>query len=155
MIAAELVMSHTCEWDKPDSVRAEGPPNSDGPYASNTLEFSYELHANPDVWLIGGRRRGNFMSKPGTVETFPVMLLPQRPGHLLLPSLEVKSFALERTTSDKVSYSKTPVISEVDYRNHAHTILVLPDLRSTTVSLEGPGGGSWLVDSERRVDISG
>jgi hypothetical protein len=77
---------------------------------------------------------------------------------------------------------------EVDYRNHGETVLVLPDLKKTTVTLSQPhkgssdepapwnqrhqpqaatsgveapvagggnhaaGGGSWLVDSERRME---
>lgn len=53
--------------------------------------------------------------------------------------------------------------SEVDYRSHGETILVLPDLKKTTVSLPPTGstgsgaagaGGSWLVDSERRREVT-
>lgn len=48
------------------------------------------------------------------------------------------------------------IACEVDYRNHGETVLVLPDLRKTTVSLSAsgsPGGSSWLVDSERRAEV--
>ena len=48
------------------------------------------------------------------------------------------------------------IASEVDYCNHGETVLVLPDLRKTTVSLSAsgsPGGSSWLVDSERRAEV--
>ena len=41
---------------------------------------------------------------------------------------------------------------EVDYQNHGESILVVPNLGSTTSSLEpdGHGGGAWLVESETK-----
>ncbi|KAK2784875.1 hypothetical protein FQN52_008811 [Onygenales sp. PD_12] len=155
MIPAQLTIHHTRRWC---------PLPTREPAA--TLEFSYEIHANPDIWLIGGRRRGNFTAKEGESRTFTIMLLPQRPGHLLLPGLEMKAFAREQVDDDPEMVSggqRRQVPCEVDYRNHAETVLVAPNLRKTTVSLDGSGGagagvggGSWLVESERRVvGISG
>jgi hypothetical protein len=43
------------------------------------------------------------------------------------------------------------VPNEVDYKNHAETILVLPDLRKTTVSLES--GNPGLIESESRIAV--
>jgi len=45
---------------------------------------------------------------------------------------------------------------ETDYRNHADVMLVLPNLKSSTISLDpvGPGGSAWLVESERRVEAT-
>jgi len=151
MMGAELILSHTRAWDKPEAGSQKRPKPPQGSDAKPCLEFSYELHANPEVWLIGGRRRGNFQGSLDKVETFPVMLLPQRPGHLLLPSLEIKTYVVESSGNKRTS--RSAVTSELDYRSHAHSVLVLPDLRSTTVSLEG-AGGSWLLDSDRRVHIN-
>jgi trafficking protein particle complex subunit 10 len=124
------------------------------------MEFSYEIHANPEVWLIGGKRRGNFQARENEVSTFPIMLLPQRHGHLLPPGLDIKAFELQTSASGFQGESPTPpprkqVQSELDCRNHGESILVLPDLKSTTVSLDpgGPGGGPWLVESERRIEL--
>ncbi|KAL5002555.1 trafficking protein particle complex subunit 10 [Aspergillus recurvatus] len=165
-ITAELRLSHTRRWCSPDQRE-----NADGP-----LEFSYELHANPDLWMVGGRRRGNFTASEGETKTFAIMLLPQKPGHLLLPGLEIRSFVPSPLQSpstsaatvagtgavagpgtpgvgpgQSVQVQRRPIGGEVDYRNHGETVLVLPDLRGTTVSLSGGGQGSWLMDSERRV----
>ncbi|KAL4737975.1 trafficking protein particle complex subunit 10 [Aspergillus similis] len=165
-ITAELRLSHTRRWCSPDQRE-----NGDGP-----LEFSYELHANPELWMVGGRRRGNFTASEGETKTFAIMLLPQKAGHLLLPGLEIRSFvpsplqspstsaaavagtgavAGPRTPGagpgQSVQVQRRPIGSEVNYRNHGETVLVLPDLRGTTVSLSGGGQGSWLIDSERRV----
>ncbi|KAB8215243.1 trafficking protein particle complex subunit 10 [Aspergillus novoparasiticus] len=157
MIAAELSLRHTRRWCSPENRENAGGP----------LEFSYEIHANPELWLVGGRRRGNFTADEGETKTFAVMLLPQKAGHLLLPGLEIKTFVpVSSTAPPKPAAPATgpagaaPVLQrrqiacEVDYRNHGETVLVLPDLRSTTVSLSlsgGNHGAAWLIDSERRV----
>ncbi|KAJ5158141.1 TRAPP II complex TRAPPC10 [Penicillium coprophilum] len=158
MITAELCLRHTRRWCSPSTRE-----NADQP-----LECSYEIHANPEQWQIGGRRRGNFLARDGESTRFTVLLLPQKPGHLLLPGLEIRTFlpsAPQLPTSPpttdpagSMAPSRRSIPCEVDYRNHGETILVLPDLKKTTVSLSAaggnhaPGGGSWLVDSERRTE---
>ncbi|KAF7590594.1 hypothetical protein BBP40_002631 [Aspergillus hancockii] len=158
MIAAELSLRNTRRWCSPDNRENAGGP----------LEFSYEIHANPEQWLVGGRRRGNFTADEGETKTFAVMLLPQKAGHVLLPGVEIKSFvpaaapkpALASAGPPMAAGAAPPVLQrrqiacEVDYRNHGETVRVLPDLRSTTVSLSlsgGNHGAAWLIDSERRV----
>ncbi|KAJ6109495.1 hypothetical protein N7486_001730 [Penicillium sp. IBT 16267x] len=158
MIPAELTLRHTRRWCSPTNQEHAGQP----------LECSYEIHANPELWLLGGRRRGNFLAREGETTRFTILLLPQKPGHLLLPGLEIRTFAPShmQTSSPAKTDSATgapagpnqrhPIPCEVDYRNHGETVLVLPDLRKTTVSLSAsgsPGGASWLVDSERRAEM--
>lgn len=127
--------------------------------------------------MVGGRRRGNFVASEGETKTFALMLLPQRAGHLLLPGLEIRSFVPPPPQSQSPSTStfggptgvaggasgtltpagpgqRRPIASEVDYRNHGETVLVLPDLQETTVSLAGGGHGAWLIDSQRRQAYS-
>ncbi|KAJ0425934.1 trafficking protein particle complex subunit 10 [Aspergillus carlsbadensis] len=158
-ITAELQLSHTRRWCSPDQRENAGGP----------LEFSYELHANPELWMVGGRRRGNFTASEGETTIFAVVLLPQKSGHLLLPGLEIRSFvppsgstvqSPSTTTGGPpaavaAGVQRRPIPCEVDYRNHGETVLVLPDLRGTTVSLSNSGGhgGAWLIDSERRVQV--
>ncbi|KAJ9196715.1 hypothetical protein DTO021D3_5185 [Paecilomyces variotii] len=158
-IAAELVLRHTRRWASSSSSRSPETSSDAAETATQPVEFSYEVLANPEIWLLGGRRRGNFTAPEGETRSFPILLLPQRPGHLLLPGLDIKTFAVP---SPAVSGGGVPsataqrklVPCEVDYRNHGETLLVLPDLKKTTVSLsQSAGGGSWLVDSERRVEV--
>jgi hypothetical protein len=145
MIPAELRLRHTRRWcpyqrREPDSA----------------LEFSYEILANPELWLIGGRRRANFTAKEGETLSFPIMLLPQKAGHLLLPSLDIKTFVSQASDPDTLSPQRRQIPCEVDYRSHGETVLISPDLRKTTISLDGSGSsgsGSWLVGSERRVGV--
>ncbi|CAG8279777.1 unnamed protein product [Penicillium salamii] len=149
IITAELCLRHTRRWCSPATRE-----NGDQP-----LECSYEIHANPDLWQIGGRRRGNFLAKDGEVTRFTVLLLPQKPGHLLLPGLEIRTFfpsTPQLPADPPTAPPRRSIPCEVDYRNHSETVLVLPDLRKTTVTLSASGGhaggGSWLIDSERRVE---
>jgi hypothetical protein len=159
-IAAELRIKHTLDWGSTKPEASAAPTDSEN--ESEPLEFAYEVHANPEVWLVGGKRRGNYQARENEVHTFPIMLLPQRHGHLLLPGLDIKAFELHANTSRAPLESaglpppRKPLQSETDYRNHGESILVLPDLRSTTVSLDpgGPSGGSWLVESERRAELA-
>jgi hypothetical protein len=74
--------------------------------------------------------------------------------------LDIKAFELQTSVSGVQGESLTPyprkqVQCELDYRNHGESILVFPNLKSITVSLDlgGPGGGSWLVESERRMEL--
>ncbi|KAJ5578108.1 uncharacterized protein N7459_007072 [Penicillium hispanicum] len=159
MITAELCLRHTRRWCSPANQE----------HAGQALECSFEIHANPDLWLIGGRRRGNFLAHDGETTRFVVLLLPQKPGHLLLPGLEIRTFVPPQSQpptspaapdvsagGTAVPVQRRPIPCEVDYRNYGETVLVLPDLRKTTVSLSAsgsPGGSSWLVDSERRAEV--
>lgn len=154
MISAELCLRHTRRW-----CPAEQQENANGP-----LEVAYEIHANPEHWLVGGRRRGNFAAYDGESKTFAVMLLPQKPGHLLLPGVEIKTFVPAGPMQEQAAFSnpaqRRQIPSEVDYRNHGETVHVLPDLQKTTVSLgssangsQGGNAGTWLVDSERRTEV--
>lgn len=190
VIPAELHLSHTRRWY--NAAKDEtNPMSSINPYPD--LEFSFEILANPEVWLIGGNRRGNFTSPASEVtdanendscsRVFPIILMPQRPGHLLLPGIDIKTFIPLPAHPQRRSSLHSPVTQsqpgntissvpprrqipcEVDYKSLAKAVLVLPDLRRTTVSLDVVGGasgtggavsgpgGAWLVDSERGIGI--
>jgi hypothetical protein len=138
-LAAILKVRHTGGWE-------EGPMD----VQSNAIEFSYEVIASPDMWLVGGRRRGNF-TVDLTEQAFPVLLIPQRAGHLLLPSVEVMCNTLNGDNSRAV-LPKPQIAYEVNYKSQAKSVLVIPNLCETTISLdtESAAGKSLLVDSRRR-----
>lgn len=58
--------------------------------------------------------------------------------------------------SPQVSGTSTPPSCEVDYQNQGESILVVPNLSRTTVSLdpEGGSGGAWLVEAQTRREIA-
>jgi trafficking protein particle complex subunit 10 len=135
---ATLTISFTDHW--------RGAPPTNEPEEFN---FSYDLLVPPEQWLIGGRRKGNFCSAPHEEHAFQVLLLPQRAGHLMYPSLEIKCYVKDKNEE---------VHCEVDYQSVGMSVLVIAGLRSTTVAMdgekEGAGmGGSFIVGSEK-MDMS-
>ncbi|KAL8396542.1 hypothetical protein RB594_003575 [Gaeumannomyces avenae] len=90
-----------------------GDPDTDipGPPAAEDLEFTYEVTAPQDTWLLGGRRKGNFvipgvsdphdtaatdayaegvLSTAQTEADIPLLLVPLREGWLAYPSVEIR-----------------------------------------------------------------
>lgn len=153
----ELSISHTRRWDLAASVAEP-----------RALKFCYEVQANPDIWLVGGQRKGHFSAKVSIIRTisdliysnilqedeitkFSLLLWPQKTGHLLLPTLDTRLLATEHDSSEGSS-TTGPVSCELDFKNVGETVLVVPDLISTTVSLDPGGvGGGWLVESRSKT----
>ncbi|KAH0559500.1 hypothetical protein GP486_003985 [Trichoglossum hirsutum] len=198
LLVAELRIKHTRVWDTGKvNATLRTSVGSRLSSADAPLEFTYEIHANPDQWLIGGRRRVQFAARENELHKFPIVLLPLRPGHLLLPTVDIKPFvpqsnqadneevavdqtrtptqlppvmnlgapgqrpSLPATSGNTLSHQgsqspvpETPVVTcETDCRNQGETILILPNVKSTTVSLDpAHGGGAILVESEKRID---
>ncbi|KAI9836242.1 MAG: hypothetical protein M1819_001579 [Sarea resinae] len=101
MLPAELRIRHTRRWAPHPFLKNGTTERGDAamPAAEDTgaqhakdapIDFTYEIHANPDVWLVGGRRRARFTAREGEMLLFPITLLPLRPGHHLLPSVEIR-----------------------------------------------------------------
>lgn len=57
IIGANLEIKHTQRWDTANVREAL----SHG--EEKSLQFSYEVQANPDSWLVAGRRKGHFHAK--------------------------------------------------------------------------------------------
>lgn len=85
------------------------------------IEFSYDVTAPSDTWLLGGRKRGRFLVPPptssddtgndlsSTEETelkVPLLLIPLRDGWLPYPSVEIKEVS---AAPSSVSSSDTSV----------------------------------------------
>lgn len=128
-LPAELSISHTRRWG---TDPAPGLP----------LNFVYEVQAPPDTWLVGGQRKAHFAAKEGEAATFALLLLPQRTGQLILPSVEIRVVEDEDGSGDGDEVS-----CETDYRSQAETVEVVTGLESTTVSLDG---GAWLLETKAR-----
>lgn len=153
-LPAELSMSFTQKWSSTVNSPLESP-----------IELSYEVATSLDTWIVGGRKRGNISSLPDQEHKVPLLLLPQRPGHLLLPIIEVKCFQTDHNSSigspDHRNFSpgsfglvhkRTEIDCEVDCKTYAKSVLVIPDLRETTIGLEGDGAirTELLVASKKR-----
>jgi hypothetical protein len=129
LIPATVTISHTRQWDTP--------------FSSAPLEFTYDIDAPVDTWLIGGQRRTKFTAKENEVLTWTIMLMPLKSGRLLLPSMEAR--LVDKTAADWSC--------ETDYRSSAKTVVVIGDVGNTTVGLSDGSGGSEaiLISSDRRM----
>lgn len=138
-------------------------------------EFSYEVIAPGDTWLVGGRKKGHFVipsapaktepeeaaqmlsSSPINEADIPLVLIPLREGYLPYPAVEIREVARNGVGGGDEG-SKSPLAGhcETDYRNLGETVRVVADRGRVTVSLDasGPGGGPLVLESER-IDIAG
>ncbi|KAI8958385.1 trafficking protein particle complex subunit 10 [Daldinia sp. FL1419] len=142
------------------------------PAEQSDIEFSYEIVAAQDTWLLGGRRKGHFVipapssesssyeSTPDTEASIPILLIPLREGWLPYPSVDIREV---RTSED--SGAATPVLAggvpqaqfETDFKNLGETVRVVADRARVTLSLDasGPGGGPLMLDVDRLPGIGG
>ena len=51
-IQAELTVTHTRQWSSPNQTDS-----------IEELDFCYELHADPEDWLLGGQKKCHFTSR--------------------------------------------------------------------------------------------
>ncbi|KEF51318.1 uncharacterized protein A1O9_12668 [Exophiala aquamarina CBS 119918] len=124
---------------------------------SEPIEGVFELVAVADSWLIGGRRKGNVQLQRECVE-IPTVLFPQQVGYLLLPTVTIKCRRKVRRSEKGSRDSWTEVNSEVYNTGQGRSILVIPDLRSTTVEVFGAASDSGtgrLVGTRHRGHLIG
>lgn len=119
-LPAELVIRHSRNWDTS--------------HAQGALEFYYEVQNSPDTWLVGGRKRAHFTGTADSVHRFPLILVPAKPGHLLLPNVDIKPVAA--SGGGGMGEDGAGLALETEYKANAHVVLVLPDVRATTVRID-------------------
>jgi len=146
MLPATLTISHTRKWGDPISLQKLACLDS----ADDALDFVFDTDANPDVWLIGGQRRVHFSARENEELTFPIMLMPLRPGRLLLPSVDVRYVPKQSrpvSGGGRMQGVEGEEISvETDYQSMSEHVTVISNVQSTTVGLQmGPGGGSAVL----------
>ncbi|KAI0195413.1 cis-golgi transport protein particle complex subunit [Astrocystis sublimbata] len=162
LLPATLHLKWTRMWD------TQTPPS-----LQSDLEFSYDLSALPDMWLIGGRRRGHFVipapgdededekKRASSVDTeadIPILLIPQREGYLPYPNIEVhevkadaREDAVESGVGLGLCMSPPGNHYETDFKNLGETVRIIGDRTVVTLSLDtsGPGGGPLVLGIER------
>lgn len=86
-------------------------------------DFFYDIDVDYDNWLLSGKRRLRFSSKPDQAMDFPISLVPLKTGNLLLPSVRVSA-----VTPD--------IFASTVYVNSAQQILVKPKSKTATFFVE-------------------
>lgn len=147
VLPLRVVVAHTrMWWDGYTRSKYDGSP----------LDFKYEVQAFPNDWTVGGQKKGHFSAKAGDSLSFAILLLPQRTGHLVLPSIDIDHVPSSPDISCQRDggrdSAESSVACETDYQHHSETLLVVSDLNSTTVSIDPSStvSGSWMVESKSR-----
>ena len=157
-LIATLQIAHTRSW----AATLPSRPN-------DHLQIFFEVVAPAENWVIGGMRKGSFLTTAisrttaitqpkEAVHSVPIILLPQRIGHLLLPSVEVQCHEVaEQPEDDVVPRMGSRVPCEVDIKSASRSVHVISGLRETVVEIvvdETQGLTSekrnWLVASKDR-----
>lgn len=138
MIPATLHLKWTRQWDTETTKKVD-------------QEYSYEVTAPSDTWLLGGRRKGHFVipgaelsSSAETEAEIPLILIPLREGWLPYPNIEIREIQSEGGAAETIQ------ASEVDWRNLGETVRVVSERKDVTISLDasGSGGGPLVLESE-------
>ena len=150
-LRAELRIRHTRRWDRLHTLASAAGLAHD----SDPVDFVYDVHANPDVWLVGGERRAQFAAREDEVATFALMLVPLVPGRHVLPRVEIRPRGGGRVQQQQRQHGKEgmTVSCETDYKSQAETVMVIANVKGTTVDMHvagQAGSGAVLVGSEPR-----
>ena len=142
---AILRISHTRRWASSASLIAAANIGS----ADEPIEFVYTLDAVPDQWLIAGQRRALFSAAEDEVKEFAVMLIPLKAGNTLLPSVDIRARLKPKGKEEGKGIEEEMLNCETDYLSYGECIMVVPDVRSSTVgvgnmSLGSPKSVIWL-----------
>lgn len=140
-IHATLQISHTRHWAAPSSLLSAA--NLSSPIDS--IDFIYTLDAPPDQWLIAGQRRAHFIATENEVQTFPLVLIPLKAGTTLLPSVDIRARIKPRDNEEGAANAEI-LSCETDYLSFGETVVVVPDVRSSTVGI-----GDMSLGSARSV----
>lgn len=167
LLSATLHLKWTRIWDTgdPDPIRSlpSTPASKTGPspHFSSDLEFSYDINAPADTWLLGGRRRGHFVipaneltSTSETEAEIGLVMVPLREGWLPYPSVEIREVRDAEGSKDGKGKGEEGDGGygqcETDVRNMGETVNVIADRARVTLSLDasGAGGGPLVLESE-------
>lgn len=142
---AILRISHTRRWASPASLITAANIDS----ADEPIEFVYTLDAAPEQWLIAGQRRALFSSVEDEVKEFAIMLIPLKAGNSLLPSVDIRARLKPKGKEEGKDVEDEILSCETDYLSYGECVMVVPDVRSSTVgignmSLGSPKSVVWL-----------
>jgi hypothetical protein len=136
-----LRISHTRRWASPSSLLSVANLTE----VNEPIDFVYTIDANPEVWLIAGQRRAHFTAREDEQLEWPIMLVPLRSGNALLPNIEIRAKIKPREEGKDGEMLNC----ETDYLSYGESVVVVPDVRSSTVgigdmALGSPRSVAWL-----------
>jgi len=154
---AELSIRHTRRWGSPSSLIDLA--NISSP--TDPIDFVYTIEANPDIWLIAGQRRAHFTARDNEECKCQVMLVPLKVGNILLPNIEIRPKVTPKDADKRLSgqsqgqghvEEEEQLNCETDYLSYGECVMVIPDVKSTTVGIGEMGSSKsavWLESTGR------
>lgn len=141
---ATLRISHTRRWAPAASLVTAANLFT----ATDPIDFVYTLDVAPDQWLVAGTRRAHFSAEEHEMKEFPIMLVPLKAGHAPLPGVDIRARIKPKEKED-VKGEEEVLNCETDYLSSGESIMVVQDVRSSTVgvgemSLGSPRSVVWL-----------
>ncbi|KAF8529300.1 trafficking protein particle complex subunit 10 [Hysterangium stoloniferum] len=120
-IPATMTINNSFHWCGPGSMI-----NSD----EKNYTMRFDVKEMPKDWLIGGRKRGDFVVTDGSVHSVPLTLIPLHHGELRLPQVNV--YPLPLTSGEMTMGSMALPSAEVYQAHGAECVLILPPGGRTT-----------------------
>jgi hypothetical protein len=154
---ATLRISHSRRWASPSSLVSAA--NIADP--TDPIDFVYTIDANPEAWLVAGQRRAHFTATEDQEHEWPIVLIPLRPGNMLLPNVDIRPRIKAKADKGKGSADAQVEIlnCETDCLSFGDAVMVVQDVRSSTVGVGEMGVGGvrnvvWLESSGLGGDVS-
>lgn len=136
-VNAVLGITSTTTWAKKAAIQ---PHNSTSAESSHT--FVYDIHSDPDSWLVGGQKRGHFEAADESKHTFEIQLVPLKLGPLTLPSVDIHGAQGRPKEGEDASYPATEVHWETNYQSAGEVVRIVRPLYRTEVFIpEASGDG--------------
>ena len=131
-IKVQLTITNARNWSA-DAIFHSKRKDDDKGHES-AVDFTYDIHMNPDCWLVGGQRRGHFKAKDGDELTFELLLIPLRLGCHPLPSVEVQAEPASTNANDSNKPQESSAVScETHYENAGQIVQVIRGLTTSRV----------------------
>ncbi|KAH8913287.1 hypothetical protein BT69DRAFT_266738 [Atractiella rhizophila] len=102
-LPVQISIHSSLEWNVDETI-----------YQQNSVGLVYDVAADPEDWLVTGRKKGEFLVSPSNPKECVVSLtlVALRPGRLFLPSIVISP--IDPTTSCETQY--TNAVQHIDVR---------------------------------------
>lgn len=99
---------------------------------------------------MAGERRAHFTVKEDEEHKAQIMLIPLKAGNALLPNIEIRARLAPK--EEQQEESDEQLNCETDYLSYGECVMVVPDVRSSTVGIGemgSPRSAVWLESTSR------
>ncbi|KAK5172845.1 uncharacterized protein LTR77_002965 [Saxophila tyrrhenica] len=121
-VKAQLQVETTTSWRRKSTASGE---DAEG-------NFVYDIHTDPECWLIGGLKRSHFTASNGSRQTFDVLLIPIMTGLHALPHVDVHVAHAAEDTNREQSTDLAPALTCESHYECADQLVQVVSASQTT-----------------------